>query len=280
MKRRAFTLLELLVVIGILSLLVTILLPNLFAIVGRARQVHCRANLNAIGKAIKSYSAEDLKYPATASNSIGVQRGIWIGISGVDDHNIATNEEQAAYALFNARGSKVLSPSASLYLLVRTDRLGPAYFTCTADVEATDFRRPQDTSRLRITDFEETGNLSYSLTFLWNDPEVDNVVSPDLHPSLSRFAMMSDLSPVRDISSSDVLADDLDGNSLNHKSVGQNVLYGDTHVEWSRNNRAGINGDNIFTVGNDTVPSGWASSGGEAKPVDINDTVMCFYGRE
>lgn len=58
-RQSAFTLVELLVVIGILALLISILLP----VMGRAREsasnVKCMANLRTIGQAIAGYQAEN-----------------------------------------------------------------------------------------------------------------------------------------------------------------------------------------------------------------------------
>ena len=38
------------------------------------------------------------------------------------------------------------------------------------------------------------------------------------------------------------------GNSGNHDGDGQNVLYGDGHVEWQQNPFVGVQRDNIYTV--------------------------------
>ena len=55
---RAFTLVEMLVVLAIITLLAAVLLPVFWTVRGQARQSSCASNLRQIGQAIAQYSAD------------------------------------------------------------------------------------------------------------------------------------------------------------------------------------------------------------------------------
>jgi prepilin-type processing-associated H-X9-DG protein/prepilin-type N-terminal cleavage/methylation domain-containing protein len=75
--KRAFTLVELLVVVGIIAILIAILLPVLNRVKRQAQQVACSANLRSIGQGLMMYVDEYKYYPGAWVNYGGHPTAIW-----------------------------------------------------------------------------------------------------------------------------------------------------------------------------------------------------------
>lgn len=67
-----FTLVELLVVIGIITVLIALLMPALSKARKHAQEVHCAANLRSIGQALIGYAQQYRYYPGCHSGGIAV----------------------------------------------------------------------------------------------------------------------------------------------------------------------------------------------------------------
>jgi prepilin-type processing-associated H-X9-DG protein/prepilin-type N-terminal cleavage/methylation domain-containing protein len=77
-KRAAFTLVELLVVLGIIGLLVAILLPSLIKARRQALRVACQSNLRQLGTALLAYAHENRGWFPGASSSLQEQDEDWV----------------------------------------------------------------------------------------------------------------------------------------------------------------------------------------------------------
>src|SRR5437764_12689284 len=77
-RRRAFTLVELLVVVGLIAVLIAILAPALGRVRKQAQWVVCSSNLRSIGLALQLYTSQFQYYPGGWVNTgTGWPCAIW-----------------------------------------------------------------------------------------------------------------------------------------------------------------------------------------------------------
>ena len=76
--RRAFTLVELLVVVGIIAVLIAILMPALNKAREQANRVVCAANLRSLGQALTTYVQQTRYYPGCGGSKGSVDHfAVW-----------------------------------------------------------------------------------------------------------------------------------------------------------------------------------------------------------
>lgn len=290
-RRKGFTLVELLVVVGIVSVLIALLLPALTKARSEARKVYCGSNLRTLGQAMQQYAADNhnsfprgywFKGLNYTSNSSAASDHTFMGLrgftcpAGTDPFNNPTN----------AFGDDITTPgnpakrpadndiTGCIFLLLRNYNMPADVFICPGNPSLYPDTFGGVGSGQR-SNFSSPFNLGYSISNPFIDTSNVNKGYRWGTQCNAGFALMADLNPGENSfencapshsgyfsrngpqTPTDSEALQKLSNSNNHDKKGQNCLYADGHVEWSTTAFCGYERDNIYThAGNQALSSG------------------------
>jgi hypothetical protein len=223
-------------------------------------RVRCASNLRQIGQALLLYSNENAKaYPRTAY--VPGAKPVW-------------GTGAPATRPFDSNGPQPNDVSAALFLLIRTQEITSEVFVCPSTDQERDNYGGGSNSALNRSNFTNVKkNLGYSFANPYPDTAAANKGYKLTNELSAEFAVAADKNPGVRGKESNVLAVKPSnngnqmklGNSGCHDHDGQNVLYGEGHVEFQNNPFVGVKGDNIYTSQSGQVV---------ASPVGPDDSVL------
>jgi prepilin-type N-terminal cleavage/methylation domain-containing protein len=294
-RLRGFTLVELLVVIGIIALLISILLPALNHVREEAQKAKCSANLTQIMTAMVTYANQNNgNYPRTFFYKMA-NSNIPMGNMDCSYGGGPGSASGGSNSFLQGAGGGVQNNSvtASIFLLLKVTQYPVDIMVCPSSNAQKGFT---SNKVLDWSNFEDTPIWGQTMSYSMNCPFPSNsAVIANWQWNISAlstgFPLFADLNPgitggfnpvnaVTNITHSSSNRDMQQGNSNNHHNRGQNVLYGDKSVQWQSTPFCGppiptqTFSDNIYTVRTTAIMEAGTLDQGATYPYDNLDSYL------
>ena len=293
--RKGFTLTELVIVIVIVFVLLMIILPLLRPVRDRGHPIRCASQLRGLGNATAMYQNDyNGKNPIPWTDKV-VKAGFGAGWYNAKGENTYTRWYDPEWKDWD----KQPTVGGCLFLLVKCEDVSPKAFVCPGDKDAEEMDL-QDALDLSssildwsfVNDFQSGFNLSYSMNDPWENPL--DTSSPSDMPFLADQSNKFDTETFSErphtgsrpnYKSTGYWTDEGDkrrsdeghGNTNNHRTEFQNVLFAGGHVDRFETPTVGIDGDNIYTRWEDSVSPIDKKIGKWGKGIfsaDVNDAYL------
>lgn len=303
-SRRAFSLVDLLIILFIVGLLIAILLPSLSRARELAKRAVCASNLRGLGQGCYIYGNDNQEWfphhyfaPVEKdADPTEPHKVRWVGTMGTSE-SLSIKE-----ATSPSKSPDASHPSRSVFLLVIGGLNTSGQYVCPSSADREDDMRVHgpdaggNGSRAALPgknrfDFLGYDRLSYSYQLPFGrrgKPKVNmdarsplmadkgpyyEAGGPGLEGTMTtRDALSGRTPPVLEGSDTQVLeeirpADRWRGhNSRSHRSEGQNVLFADGHADFVKTPFVGVNLDNLYTIQSDPAAGAIASIAGGIMP--------------
>jgi len=278
---KGFTLVELLVVIGIIALLISILLPSLNRAREQANRVKCQSNVAQIGKAVIMYQTENRgQFPRTHYTP---NAGVIARPQGnTQPQSFAANNQPGPVGTNNV--------VASFFLLAKTQDMASEVFICPSSQGERDTYGNNANGAAAYSGWTAVPtNLTYSfmVPFPTTAAQNDGFQLKNLG---AEYALAGDMNPgntggtgtqtdnVTNVRFDSPRLTMQNANSNNHNGDGQNILYGDGHADWNTTPFAGMQRigyrDNVYTHGAGAANAGSGTQLGGTGPADKLDSYL------
>ncbi len=259
---------DLLVVVVLIPILGTMFIG---CMQGRSRptanRVKCAANLKAIGNSLLMYSNDNKGQHPRTRYAPGPKV---IPTAGT---GAATTQP------FSEDGPAPNDVTAAIYLLLATQDITGDSFVCpSSSADKWDFGGGNNTAS-NWSNWNGIGEFRKHVSYSYQNPYPDDAAVAsgfkfDVNAGAD-FAVYADISPGKAAmvpNQSSSVEIQRKANSPNHDFAGQNVLFGDGHVDWVQTAFCGIGSDNIYTRSKGTKEQAsediWNSSR------DLHDNVL------